>query len=272
MQPRSRDPRYMPTPALIFWLFLAFSAVACSEDDSGPCAGEDCSGHGTCMWDADGTPYCRCWSGYKVTGTDLLTCTKYEIDTNNTKPIIYLYPEATTSVVVRFGAPETMGLAYTYPAYPEGGWEVIADPDGTLTDPGTGRKYYALYWEGTVAEPEIPEEGFVIAGAEVIPFLEEVLPRLGLNWSEADEFIIYWLPILGENPWNFITFLTDEWARAVPLEVWPAPDTSIRFSMRWARLQAPPTQVPTPQTLVPVPRLGFTLVEWGGREIPAPVR
>ena len=38
-------------------------------------------------------------------------------------------------------------LTSTYPAYGDG-WTVTARPDGTLTNPATGREYYCLFWEG----------------------------------------------------------------------------------------------------------------------------
>ena len=263
-------------PRLVAILGVALLATilitACEDDDPPgkvtPCTGIDCSGHGECKWDANEVPWCDCDPGY-VAYDSFRECT--EDATNNVKPIIYLYPEQETRVHLRFADLESMELAFTYPAYPEAGWDVVAQPDGTLTDPETGRRYYALYWEGAIDEPPIPNEGFIVAGEEVADFLEELLPRLGLNWAEADEFIIYWLPVLGANPWNFLTFVTDTWARAVPLSVSPEPTTSIRFGLRWARLEAPPANPPPPQDFTPAERRGFTLVEWGGREIPAPV-
>jgi len=107
----------------------------------------------------------------------------------------------------------------------------------------------------------------VVAGADTAVFLEELLPQLGLDWAEANEFIIYWLPLLGENPYNFIHFLTATYDAAVPLSVTPAPDTVIRFSMRYRRLERVPERMPLPQVLVPPARDGFVLVEWGGRAL-----
>ena len=61
------------------------------------------------------------------------------------KPVIYLYPEEETAVTVRL---ELDGaLTSTYPDYGDS-WRVLAAPDGTLTDPETGRTYYCLFWEG----------------------------------------------------------------------------------------------------------------------------
>ncbi len=245
---------------LIFLLFCGLFLAACEDT---PCDGIDCSGHGDCHWTADKTPYCKCHIGYKL-GRDITVCERYE-DVNNTKPIIYLYPTERTEVTVRFADAADVRLSYTYPLYPEDGWQITAWPDGTLEDPVTGRRYYALYWEGAIDEPEVPGEGFAVAGADTAAFLEEILPRLGLSWAEANEFIVYWLPILGENPYNFIHFLTTTYDAAVPLAVTPAPDTVIRFSMRYRRMERLPEPLPIPQTFDAPARVGFVLVEWGGR-------
>ena len=45
--------------------------------------------------------------------------------------------------------------------------------------------------------------GFVVEGKDTIKFLEEKLKQLGLTDKEADEFIIYWLPKLENNKYNY---------------------------------------------------------------------
>ena len=66
------------------------------------------------------------------------------------KPIIYLYPEKETELSIELGKPEN--ITCSYPEYQKG-WNVIANPDGTLIDMNTGRKLYSLYWEGIQTEP-----------------------------------------------------------------------------------------------------------------------
>ena len=56
------------------------------------------------------------------------------------KPIIYLYPTATTSISVQLQKPEN--FTTTYPLYGDG-WRVTAQPDGKLSD-ASGKQYYAL--------------------------------------------------------------------------------------------------------------------------------
>ena len=179
------------------------------------------------------------------------------------KPIIYLYPEKTTEISVKLG--KTENITCSYPDY-KNGWNVIANTDGTLIDTNTGRKLYSLYWEGIQSEPINLEEGFVVKGTETIKFLEEKLAILGLNEIEAEEFIIYWLPKLQENEYNYIRFATmDEINKNMPLEFSVEPDTIIRVLMQYKALdnyiEVNEQKLETPE------RTGFVAVEWGGTEI-----
>lgn len=179
------------------------------------------------------------------------------------KPVIYLYPQQETQVEVRLTLDGV--LTASYPDYGEG-WQVVARPDGTLTDPDTGREYYCLFWEGTSRAEYDLSSGFVVPGEDTAEFLEQTLERLGLNQREADEFIIYWLPRMEGNPYNLITFQTWAYTDAAALEVDPQPDTVIRVFMAWKPLEEP-VEVEQ-QVLEPAPeRKGFTLVEWGGTEL-----
>ena len=178
------------------------------------------------------------------------------------KPVIYLYPEEETQVNVKLDYDGT--LTSTYPSY-ENGWTVDAAPDGTLTDPSTGRQYYCLYWEGeTDAEYDF-STGFCVAGADTAAFLEDALADLGLTEQEANEFIIYWLPRMEGNDWNLISFQTTAYTDSAVLTIDPAPDTLIRVFMAWQGLDEP-VEV-QPQSLTAPERTGFTAVEWGGTEV-----
>ena len=46
--------------------------------------------------------------------------------------------------------------------------------------------------------------------SDVIKFLEEKLGILGLTEREAEEFIVYWLPLMEKNKYNYIRFETLE--------------------------------------------------------------
>lgn len=183
-------------------------------------------------------------------------------ESKSAKPVIYLYPEEETRVSVKLDYDGT--LTSTYPAYGDG-WTVDASPDGTLTDPATGRQYYCLFWEGVTDREYDFSQGFCVAREDTAAFLEKALGELGLTEREANEFIIYWIPRLEENPYNLISFQTTAYTDGAELTIDPAPDTLIRVFMAWKGLEEP-VEV-APQTLTAPERTGFTVVEWGGAEI-----
>ena len=177
------------------------------------------------------------------------------------KPVIYLYPETETRVTVKLDL--SGELTCTYPAY-DGGWTVTAAPDGTLTDEH-GRTYNYLYWEGEVANGFDFSKGFCVAGSDTAAFLEDALDRLGLTRREANEFLVYWLPRMQDNPYNLIAFQQEAYTESAKLTVSPQPDSVLRVFMAWKPL-ARPVDVPA-QTLPGFERRGFALVEWGGAEV-----
>lgn len=135
-----------------------------------------------------------------------------------------------------------------------------------MIDLKTGRYYYSLYWEGKDNNYKLENYGFVVEGIDTISFLEEKLNKLGLNEREANDFIIYWLPILENNKYNYIRFATtEEVNKIMPLEVNPNPDTVIRILMIYKplnkKINVKEQKIITPE------RKGFTLVEWGGTRI-----
>lgn len=178
------------------------------------------------------------------------------------KPIIYLYPKKKEKVNVKVSKKEI--LTHTYPKYNDG-WNVIAEPDGTLED-DTGRKYYALYWEGLYKAEVDKSKGFCVKGEDTIKFLEEKLAILGLNEREAQEFIVYWLPQLESNKYNYIYFKqTEEVNKITELDITPKPDSLIRVLMVFKPLNKE-IEVEEQELKTPT-RDGFTVVEWGGTKI-----
>ena len=178
------------------------------------------------------------------------------------KPIIYIYPEEDMDVEVTVSNPEKFTV--TYPKY-EDGWKVKALTDGTLID-SNNKKYYALYWEGNGDKDSINKDGFVVKGEDSASFLEEKLEILGLNYKEKNEFIMYWLPKLESNKYNYIRFKTrEEIDNNMKLNINPEPDTLIRVMMEYKGLDKK-IKVKE-QSLTKVERKGYTVVEWGGTEI-----
>lgn len=194
----------------------------------------------------------------------IFSCSQPEDDPANqmtAKPVIYLYPEEETEVTVSLDYTGT--LTTTYPKY-ENGWTVTAHPDGTLTDKN-GMEYNYLYWEGLDNIRYDFSEGFVVRGEDTAAFLEGALAQLGLTRREANEFIVYWLPLMEGNEYNLISFQTDAYTDNAALTVAPQPDTVIRVFMAWQRIEAP-VDIPAQELNAPA-REGFTLVEWGGAEV-----
>ena len=177
------------------------------------------------------------------------------------KPVIYLYPESEIDVTVKLDYAGK--LTCTYPEYDDG-WKVSASPDGTLTD-ADGQAYNYLYWEGLNHVEYDFSEGYCVAGSDTASFLEDALSQLGLTREEANEFIVYWLPMMEKNPYNLIAFQSDSYTQAAQLFIEPAPDTLLRVFMAWKPLED--AVAISPQELTAPVRNGFTVVEWGGCQV-----
>ena len=178
------------------------------------------------------------------------------------KPVIYLYPETPTEVSVKLTIDGK--LTCTYPAYDKGWDNFTAYPDGTLVFPD-GKEYYCLYWEALQDNEYDFTKGFCVKGTDTAAFLEWALSAQGLTPREANEFIIYWLPRMEQNPYNVIAFQTDAYTEGAVLEITPNPDSLLRVFMAWypsdeaVEIEA--------QAFTPFERVGFAVVEWGGSEL-----
>ncbi len=178
------------------------------------------------------------------------------------KPAIYLYPETVTEALVRL---YPLGkIDFSYPEYDKG-WKVMAHPDGTLEQ---GNKTYDyLFWDGPldVAYPEEKfEEGWIVSKDSLVPFFERELTNMGLNHTERNDFITFWVPELMKNENTFIHFLmNEEYDEIAHLNVYPKVNNSLRMLMLY--IDAKDYQgLPLPQKFKKFKRDGFTLVEWGG--------
>ncbi len=174
--------------------------------------------------------------------------------------MICFYPEKTTNVSVKI-VPEG-GLTKTEPNYGNG-WNVLANPDGQLTDLDTGNIYPYLFWEGRGGIYTTPEKRFLISSKDIHNFLVKKLTKLCLNQKEQKDFIDFWEPRMTGAPYFFVTFLGNkEMDTIAPLTIIPKPDSVIRILMDFLPLQKPISvegyEIKTPN------RDGFTVVEWGG--------
>ena len=178
-------------------------------------------------------------------------------------PIIYLYDDECREATVKLDLAGE--LTCTYPTYNDG-WTVKTSPDGTLTD-ANGRKYEYLFWEANLNMNPDTSRGFCVKNSDTAAFLEKALASLGLSDTEANTFIMYWMPVMEENPYNLIYFQTDVYENAAKLEVTPTPDTIVRVNMffqasdEYVEIEEQDLSSMNPSL---DEREGFVVVEWGG--------
>lgn len=185
----------------------------------------------------------------------------YSWYTPDCKPAIYLYPNLTqrTSVAVEPKGEFTL----TIPEYPVGGWEVTAEPDGTIIS--DGEEYPYLYYEAKINDAAFtkPTEGYVASYSELPGLYASILPQLGLNARETADFKEYWEKYLPYSPYYFVGVMPVSEVDAIEkLTISPQPDTTIRVRLYFEpvqdRLVVEEPNITTPE------RNGFVAVEWGG--------
>lgn len=177
------------------------------------------------------------------------------------KPVIYLYPKEKTQVFVN--VKPTNGITVSEPTLGSG-WNVWATPEGKITNISDNKVYPYLFWEGLAANFVTPKEGFVVAKKDVSSFFDKKLAYLGMNTKETADFKEYWVPLLSEKPYYFITFIDQAtFDTYAPLTITPKPDSIIRVFFDYKGLDKKTTV--TEQKLKAATRTGFSVIEWGGR-------
>ena len=161
--------------------------------------------------------------------------------------------------ILRFEHPEY--LETTYPKYTDK-WEVKAHSNGDLYD-NNGSYYYALYWDEKQVHSVDFSTGYYVEKDDAISFLEQKLSYIGLSRREANEFIMYWLPILEKNEKSLVYFeLTEERESYNKLNIEPKPDSLLRLVIHIKKVDKK-VEIPK-QSLTKFQRKGFVAVEWGG--------
>jgi hypothetical protein len=178
------------------------------------------------------------------------------------KPVIYLYPEEKTDVRVTLDY--NGKLFVTYPGYKDG-WNVTAYPDGTIINKADNKEYSYLFWEGNSTIMYDFTTGFIVSGKDTEQFLQEKLKFMGLTPREYNEFIVYWLPKMIDNPYNLISFQHETYTNNAVLEITPPPDSMQRIFMAFKPLKHK-IDIPE-QNLEPFLKEGFAVIEWGGSEV-----
>jgi hypothetical protein len=193
------------------------------------------------------------------------------------KPVIYVYPEATTTVNIQLHVKGELG--FTYPLYnipgpgdsAAPGWSFTANPDGTLRM--YGKEYDYLFWDAKVPQKQFNStigSGFFVKRDSLVPFFERTLTQMGLNAREQQDFITYWCPLMQKNETSFIHFMfAEEYDNIATINITPKPDHIFRVFMVWRDADAFDYGEVNTQEIPKANRDGFTVIEWGGGEVPS---
>lgn len=187
------------------------------------------------------------------------------------KPVIYLYSNNTQDFSLTILSKGE--ITYAYPTYINK-WEGEVKEESKIVI--NKKEYPYLFWEGWdnklnfIHTSDNTFEGFHIKQEEVIPFLEENLKKLGLNNTEKTDFITFWAPKMIKYPEVLVQFLVDKdySENIAKVELSPTPISSRRVYMLFKPYNGEELHLVTP-TFSSIKREGFTLIEWGGSELPS---
>jgi len=177
------------------------------------------------------------------------------------KPADYFYPTQKTDI--HFDVNPVGEFTYTDPQYAKGGWDFTAYPDGKVVH--NGQTYPYIYWDAAIPNSMIqkPKTGYSVAYADLRQFLNDLMPKLGLNEKETNDFVGYWTKQLPKANYYFIGMIPQEHINALaPLTVNPAPDSILRVTLYFKDMDKDMNIAP-PQ-IESFTRKGFSVIEWGG--------
>lgn len=192
------------------------------------------------------------------------------------KPVIYVYPTAAQQVNIRLDVRGTLG--FTYPAYyfplnsdsAQSGWTFTAHPDGTIHQ--NGEEYDYLFWDAKhkfSLNSLDTKTGFIVQRDSLVPFFEKQLGAMNLSPREQQDFITYWCPRMLMNEKSFVQFAFNEnYDQFAGITITPKPDHVFRVMMLWKNAAGMNAHKVQPQKIESVTREGFTVLEWGGTELP----
>ncbi|KDQ56417.1 hypothetical protein JAAARDRAFT_59294 [Jaapia argillacea MUCL 33604] len=210
---------------------------------------------------------------YGITGGSTIEMARVKARTRPVarKPVIYLFPPKEMDVKVELGLKGSWEFETVYPVVDvvkgkevagDGEsicWDVVARPDGNITEKGTGVEVSYLYWEALVnprasidtpptsrpASPSLdveifdparpvltPTNSILLPTASVPSYLDKTLFHLGLNVEARTSFITYWLPAFHTHTHIALLFLPQtSYSAAAPLNITPKPDRVLRVFM-----------------------------------------
>ncbi|MBK9191010.1 MAG: hypothetical protein IPM77_05540 [Crocinitomicaceae bacterium] len=203
---------------------------------------------------------------------NFITMEHTEVPVTVEKPVIYFYSGKELTASVSVNHPD---LIFTYPVS-DGNWNVAVQPDGNIQNRTDGKVYPYIFWEGeseniSYVKKNNQVEGNLIESKNVIAYLENSLAALGLNQKEQTDFITYWGPRMILSDYVFVQFILDEnvTEAVCDLSVTPKPESFRRVYMLFTPLESPALPFEfNQQNFSSFDRTGFTVLEWGGSELP----
>lgn len=179
------------------------------------------------------------------------------------KPAVYLYPPTDEAISVKI-SPKGK-LLYTDPPYPTQGWQVLAHPNGVVTY--QNKTYPYLYYEAAIPDvllhPANDNTGYISSYKDLHILFSTLLPKLGLNTKETNDFSQYWLKTLPKSPFYFISLIHSSTLDTIsPLIISPTPDSVLRITLYFQPIDHPIST--TAPTITPFTRGNFHVTEWGG--------
>lgn len=176
------------------------------------------------------------------------------------KPADYFYPKEKTNI--NFDVKPQGQFTYTMPNHEAGGWNFTAFPDGKILY--KGQNYPYIYWDAAIPNNLIsePKTGYDVDYTDLSNFLTNLLPRLGLNPKETNEFVNYWSKQLPYSKYYFVGIIPQkEIDTLAPLSINPEPDSILRVTLFFKPI-AKKTNLSSP-IITPFIRTGYNVVEWG---------
>lgn len=183
------------------------------------------------------------------------------------KPVIYVYSPTSTPVHLELDLKGEM--LFTYPTYKKG-WDFTTDANGNISM--NNQQYKYLFWEGETAINSSKmnwNEGFVVEKENLLSFFEEKLTIMGLSSTEQQDYITYWIPLMTKNKKNYVHFIfNEEYNEYANISIAPKPDNMLRVFMLWMNAENFADGKIQGQAIPSFKREGFTIVEWGGSQLP----
>lgn len=141
-------------------------------------------------------------------------------------------------------------------------FKLLSFPDGTFLL--NNQFYSSLAYDLPNTEYTPPKKGRVIDGSHVENELTTIAAELSLNTRESKDFVSYWKSYLPVSSYYFVSLFSQKEAQLLAnWQVKPPPDSQIRYIFYFKPLIDKPTDSSS-YSFQPIPRIGFTVLDWGG--------